>query len=403
MITVSQAQANLLASVRCAQNAELVELSQALGRVASSDVVSDMMIPPTDNSAMDGFAVNSQDFSSFQETLVLPVLQRIPAGSQPQALQQGSAARIFTGGVMPEGADAVVIQENCQFDSDKHVTILQKVVSKANVRPAGQDISVGAVVVKQGQRLTAVDLSLLASIGKTHVSVYVPLKVAVFSTGDELVEPGTPLKPGQIYNSNRTLLISLCRQMGFEPIDCGTVEDTLDATKEALSAAAQSADLIISSGGVSVGEEDHVKPAVEALGSLDLWKVQMKPGKPVAYGRVSETPFLGLPGNPVSSFIVFQLLGVPLSLALQGQNKALPTVYKLTSGFDKKVTTREEYIRVRLERDSNGELVAQPFTNLSSGVMSSLSWADGLVKQNIDQQIATGDLIEYLPLNNGAL
>jgi len=273
----------------------------------------------------------------------------------------------------------------------------------ANIRPAGQDIAVGAVVVKKGQRLTAVDLSLLASIGHKHVSVYAPLKVAIFSTGDELAEPGEPLKAGQIYNSNRTLLISLCQQLGFVPVDCGTVEDTLGATKAALLKAAHNADMIISSGGVSVGEEDHVKPAVEELGSLDLWKVQMKPGKPVAYGRVAETPFLGLPGNPVSSFVVFQLLGVPLLQALQGQKRSKPTVYKIKSGFEKKVSSREEYIRVRLEHDEAGELVVRSFTNLSSGVMSSLSWADGLVRQNIDEQISLGEMVEYLPLNGGVL
>ena len=304
---------------------------------------------------------------------------------------------------MPAGADAVVIQENCDYDSPAQVTINKMVEANANVRPAGQDIAKGATVVKKGQRLNAIDLSLLASIGLTQVSVYRALKVAIFSTGDELAEPGQKLKPGQIYNSNRTLLIALCRQLGFIPVDCGTVEDTFDATKKALTLAAKEADVIISSGGVSVGEEDHVKPAVEALGTLDLWKVQMKPGKPVAYGKVAEVPFLGLPGNPVSSYIVFQLLGVPLLKTLQGELSQLPNYYPVKSGFDKKLTRREEYIRVKLERNEFGELLALPFTNLSSGVMSSLSWADGLVRHAVDQEILLGDVLDYFPLNDGLL
>jgi len=218
-----------------------------------------------------------------------------------------------------------------------------------------------------------------------------------------LAEPGQPLNVGQIYNSNRPLLMALCRQMGYEPIDCGVVEDTLEATKSALLKAAGSADVIISSGGVSVGEEDHVKPAVEQLGSLDLWKVQMKPGKPVAFGSIEGKPFLGLPGNPVSSFVVFQLLGVPLLRAVQGQFEQASTVYSIKSGFDKKITSREEYIRVRLERNEAGELVVQRFANLSSGVMSSLSWADGLVRQNCEQEISIGSMIDYLPLTDAML
>ena len=403
MIKVSQAVTKLIDSAQCRQTSERVQLVRALGRVASHDVVSSIQIPPSDNSAMDGFAVNSADFADKQLPLTLPVSQRITAGSAPEVLAPGTAARIFTGGVIPEGADAIVIQENCDFDSSNKVTFKTEAQKGDNIRPAGQDIASGATVIKQGQRLNSVDLSLLASIGHAEVDVFEPLKVAIFSTGDELIEPGKPLKVGQIYNSNRTLLIALCQQLGFFPIDCGTVEDTLDATKAALANAAANADVVISSGGVSVGEEDHVKPAVEALGSLDLWKVQMKPGKPVAFGHIDQTPFLGLPGNPVSSFVVFQLLGVPLLRALQGQGSDVPKVYKIKSGFDKKSSTREEYIRVRLEQDDQGQLIAQRFANLSSGVLSSLSWADGLLRQNCDQAIHTGDFVEYLPLNDAML
>ena len=296
----------------------------------------------------------------------------------------------------------MVIQENCKFD-DANVTVLKSVKEGANIRPMGQDISRGAKVVSQGQKLNAIDISLLASIGHATVDVYRPLKVALFSTGDELVEPGDTLKPGQIYNSNRPLLAALCQQIGMLIVDCGIVEDTLEATKQALISAAQNADVIISSGGVSVGDEDHVKPAIESLGELSMWKVQMKPGKPVAFGRIGDVPFLGLPGNPVSSFTVFQLLGLPLLQSLQGQIITEPKAFTVKANFVMPITSREEFIRVKLSYANNGELIAERFANLSSGVMSSLSWADGLVRQHIDTAIEVGQAVPFLPLNEAVL
>ncbi len=399
MITLAQARTQL-EQLDSLTKTETVALAEALGRVASDAVFSGLDIPPCDNSAMDGFALNTSSLADGVTTL--PISQRIPAGVQATPLEQGTAARIFTGGVVPSGANAVVIQENCDFN-DQSVTVLKAVDSGANIRPQGQDINSGAEVVGVGQKLSAIDISLLASIGKAEVHVYKPLTVALFSTGDELIEPGNPLAPGQIYNSNRPLLVALCQQMDFEVYDCGIVEDTLDATKAALSDAAANADVIISSGGVSVGEEDHVKPAVEALGELAMWKVQIKPGKPVAFGRINGTPFLGLPGNPVSSFTVFQLIGVPLLNALQGKAKEPMISYPVTADFDKKFSTREEYIRVKIERDSRGQLRANRFANLSSGVMSSLSWADGLVRQDIDTQISAGQTLEFFPLREAML
>lgn len=402
MISLAQAQKKLQDLAPVNTVVETLPLAQALGRVAAVDVLSGLDIPPANNSAMDGFAVNSDDLKS--PNIKLVISQRIPAGSAPLPLEPGTAARIFTGGNMPTGANAVVIQENCSYSHDSDFVVINKPVSNMqNVRPQGQDIAIGARVIKQGQRLTAIDLSLLASIGHTAVDVFQALKVAIFSTGDELVEPGQDLKAGQIYNSNRTLLIALCTQLGYQTIDCGIVEDTLSATTAALAKAAEDADVIMASGGVSVGEEDHVRPAVQALGELEMWKVQIKPGKPVAYGRVAQTPFLGLPGNPVSSFVVFQLLGVPLLRACQGQQNDLPYAYPVVAGFDKPHTTREEYIRVRLERNKDGQLLAQRFANLSSGVMSSLSWADGLVRHNCEQKIDAGQTIEFLPLKDGML
>lgn len=399
MITLSQARLQLQ-RLNAELEVETLPIAKALGRVASSDAISHLAIPPADNSAMDGFAIRASDFNDQCNTL--NISQRIPAGFGPEPLAAGTAARIFTGGVMPLGADTVVIQENCDYDHQS-VTVLKAVLSGANVRPKGQDISDGAKVISAGQKLSAIDISLLASIGQATVKVYKPLKVALFSTGDELVEPGQELKAGQIYNSNRPLLIALCEQMGFLPYDCGIVEDTLEATKLALKDAAKNADVIVSSGGVSVGEEDHVRPAVEALGELEMWKVQMKPGKPVAFGHVSGVPFLGLPGNPVSSFTVFQLLGVPLLTSLQGQRETEQIVYPVAAAFSKPISSREEYIRVKIECDANGELHANRFPNLSSGVMSSLSWADGLVRQDINSAIEVGQKLAFLPLRNAML
>jgi len=406
MITLAQAREKFIASVKCQQATEILPLNRALLRVAAKDVISTIAVPPTDNSAMDGFALNSGDIftSELQDKVKLAVSQRVPAGSTPAALQAATAARIFTGGVVPAGADAVVIQENCEYDDKgEFVTVLKPVSIGENIRPQGQDIAIGAQIVDQGQRLNAVHLGLLASVGQPEVEVYKRLKVAVFSTGDELIEPGKTLGPGQIYNSNRTMLLALCEQLGFSPVDCGIVEDTLDATKLALSSAAESADIILSSGGVSVGEEDHIRPAIEALGELNHWKVQMKPGKPVVLGKVADTPILGLPGNPVSSYVVFQLLGLPLLRALQGDALPLPTAFAIKSAFAKRQVSREEYIRVRLGVTTQGKLQAELFENQSSGVLSSLSWADGLVRQHIDQQIEKGDTVDFLPLREGLL
>ena len=399
MIELASAQQRLLALVSNVSETRQYSLDQCLGLVVARDYLSSLAIPPQDNSAMDGFALSAIDSHSSD---LLRISQRIPAGTSPSSLEAGTAARIFTGGVIPLGADAVVIQENCEFDQQQ-LKILKPVDKGENVRPSGQDIKPGAKIVAAGQKLSAIDLGLLASIGISQVECYAPITVAIFSTGDELAEPGQALRKGQIYNSNRPLLKGLCRQLGFEVYDCGVVEDSLQATKEALKDAAEHADFIISSGGVSVGEEDHVKPAVEALGRLDLWKIKMKPGKPVAFGYIDQTPFIGLPGNPVSSFVVFQLLGIPLLRKRQGQRAETRIEYSVVADFDKNLTTREEYIRVKLSAGEQGELRARCFPNLSSGVMSSLSWADGLVRQDADSGIERGQELRFLPLNGGVI
>ena len=394
VLSVDEARQVFRDAVACSQVVETVALAKALNRICARDVYSELEVPPADNSAMDGYAVNSADIVSTPMTL--PVSSRIPAGATSTPLEAGTAARIFTGANMPVGADAVVIQEHCRADAGK-VTIDQAVSIGDNIRPAGQDIRIGDLIARQGQKLSAVDLGLLASVGLDQVAVYQPLKVAIFSTGDELAEPGQTLQPGQIYNSNRVVLAALCEQAGYEVIDCGRVEDTLEATKAALLPASAQADVILSTGGVSVGEEDHIRPAVEELGELKQWKVQMKPGKPVVLGRVRETPFVGLPGNPVSAFVVFKVMAMPLLQTLQGEEVSSLDAIDVPAGFHKHAGSREEFIRVRLNRDS-GRAVADLFDNQSSGVLFSLSWADGLVRQRVGQEIAEGDWVEFIPL-----
>lgn len=402
MITVDQARELFSASAKCRQSVEMIPIERALLRIAASDLVSSIAVPPTNNSAMDGFAINSADLELGETEM--EISQRIPAGKMPSDHILGTASRIFTGGVLPKGADAVVIQEHCEISSDaKTVKILTPVSSGKNIRKLGQDISIDEKVISKGQRLSAIDLGLIAAIGVAEVSVYTQVCVAVFSTGNELIEPGLPLKPGQTYNSNRTMLLSLCEQLGYRTIDCGIVEDTFQATKTALSKAAEQADLVLSSGGVSVGEEDHIKPVIEDLGELNNWKVKMKPGKPVVLGMLDDTPILGLPGNPVSSYIVFLLLGVPLLQALQGQNISELISYPVSAGFSKDKTIFEEYIRVRLMTSDDGRQVVEIYNNQSSGVLSSLAWADGFVRQQIDQEIKSGDIVDFLPLREGLL
>ena len=405
MLTVAQARSKFIQSVVCNAETETIALDAALLRISAADIRSNIDVPPTDNSAMDGFAVNSREITEIP--VELSISQRIPAGAAPKPLAAGSVARIFTGGQMPVNSDSVVIQENCEYGSSAmeagSVKILQATQAGDNVRPRGQDITIGETVVRAGAKLSAVDLGLLASIGQSRVTVFKKIKVAIFSTGNELAEPGKVLKPGQIYNSNRTMLMAICRQLGYEVFDCGIIEDTLAATKNALSESAAHADVIISSGGVSVGEEDHIKPAVEALGDLQHWKVKMKPGKPVVLGKVNGTPFLGLPGNPVSSYVVFLLLGIPLLRSLQGQGEINNISYQVSAGFDKPATSREEYIRVRIVQDSCGVQTVESFKNLSSGVLTSLSWADGLVRQTVGQTIKVGEPVEFLPIREGLL
>jgi molybdopterin molybdotransferase len=369
-------------------------LQQAVGHVLADTVVSPIAVPGEDNSAMDGYALRAAEARR-----VLTVAQRIPAGTVGRALAPGTAARIFTGAAVPPGADAVVMQENCALDGDQ-LAVESEVAAGENIRPRGQDIAEGSVVLAAGRVLRPQDLGLLASIGLPRVTVYRPLRVAVLSTGDELRDPGSgELQPGQLYNSNRYTLGGLLRCLNMEFIDGGIVPDDPEATAAALRDASDRADVVITSGGVSVGEEDHVKSQVQRLGKLDLWKLAIKPGKPLAFGRVGEAPFIGLPGNPTSVFVTFCLVARPFLLRKQGSAETGPPGIRARAGFAvSRPGTRQDYLRVTVESTVEG-LVARRFSNQSSGVLSSVSHSNALAVIPPGLTLEEGDPVDVLLLD----
>jgi molybdopterin molybdotransferase len=393
LLPVDEALDRILASVDTRPSVVTRSLISALGCVLAEDVISPIAVPPNDNSAMDGYAVRAAEVGH-----ALPVSQRIPAGSVGTFLEEGTAARIFTGAEIPQGADAVVMQENCKEDASG-VSVQGEVVAGQNIRPRGQDIGQGELILTAGKILLPQDLGLLASIGASEVVVFRPLRVAIMSTGDELIEPGTgALEPGQLYNSNRYTLAGLLQNMNFEVVDGGIIPDDPQATGLALQNAAESADCIISSGGVSVGEEDHVKGQVERLGKLDLWKLAMKPGKPLAFGRIGDTPFIGLPGNPTSVFVTFCIIARPYLKMLQGVRETRAPKLTARAGFTRsKPGGRQEYLRVQLTNTDEG-LLASPYDNQSSGVLSSVSHSNALAVIPINQRVKIGDQLEVISL-----
>lgn len=392
---------SLLAQATPLDGPERVPTLQADGRVLAEDVVSALHVPPMDNSAMDGYAMRSADVPA--AGTVLPVSQRIAAGAVGMELAAGTAARIFTGAPVPPGADAVVMQEECTALPGAGVAdaaqVQINVVPKLGqaIRRAGEDVARGQTVLARGMRLGPAELGLAAGIGRADLLVARKPRVALFSTGDELVMPGTVapenMPPGAIYNSNRFFLNTLLTRMGCEVRDMGIVPDDRAATETALREAAASSDLILTSGGVSVGEEDHIKPAVQALGRLDLWQIAIKPGKPFAYGQVGAAHFVGLPGNPVSSFVTFLVLVRPFLLRLQGvQDVAMKTVAARAYFAWPRADKRQEFLRVR--RNAQGGL--DLFANQGSGVLTSAVWGDGLVNHPAGKTIAVGDMVQYI-------
>jgi molybdopterin molybdotransferase len=390
----------LLSRVRPLGETEDIPTAEGLGRVLAEPVLSAINVPGWDNSAMDGYAIRAGDIAELAGPL--RIAQRIPAGRAGVFLEPGTAARIFTGAPIPQGADTVVVQEVCEVSGDQ-LRVPTDIKPGANIRRAGEDISAGAEAIPAGTRLAAQHLGLAASVGAADLSVYRRLRVAVFSSGDELVMPGEPLGPGQIYNSNRFTLRGLLTAMDCEVIDLGIVEDTLEATTAALADAAGHADLVLASGGVSVGEEDHVKPAIERLGSLELWKVAIRPGKPLAFGHIGpeQTPFIGSPGNPVSLFVTFCLFARPYIHRMQGMSGDLkPLALEVPAAFDwPRPAKRREFLRARLESAGDGRPEVRVYPTRSSGVLSSVAWANGLAVIPAGHTVERGQPVQFIPLS----
>ncbi|MBV1810668.1 gephyrin-like molybdotransferase Glp [Pseudomonas viridiflava] len=369
---------------------ERVRLADAEGRVLATDLVSTLDLPPWSNSAMDGYALRVADWRGEP----LPVSQRIFAGQAPEPLAPGTCARIFTGAPVPEGADCVEMQENAEVLDDQRVRFTESLKPEQNIRPQGQETRIGDTVLAAGTRLGPIELGLVASLGLAEVNVARQVRVAVLSTGDELIEPGQPLGPGQIYNSNRVLLCSWLKRLQCDVVDAGILPDDLAKTRAAL-ASLHEVDLILSTGGVSVGEADFLGHALREEGELSLWKLAIKPGKPLTFGHFRGVPVIGLPGNPASTLVTFALLARAYLLRRQGVLDVTPLKFAVPAGFVwTRPGNRREYLRGRLEQGR-----AVPYRNQSSGVLRSAAWADGLIEVREGATVAEGDWVNFIPLS----
>lgn len=402
MLRLDEALALIEARMTAVAAAETVALDAAAGRLLAEDVAAEHDVPPHDNSAVDGYAVHHADLDS-QGPTRLPVSGRIAAGHPlERPARRGEALRIFTGAVMPSGADTVLMQEDCEL-SGETVTIPPGIALGDNRRLAGEDLRRGATVLTAGRRLRPEDLGLAAASGRAVLVVRAPLRVALFSTGDELREPGRDLEPGAIFDSNRHMLSGLLAGLGCTVTDLGILADRAESVREALAAAAPAHDLLITSGGVSVGDEDHVKGAVESLGGLSFWRLAIKPGRPLALGHIDDAgrtvPFVGLPGNPVAVAITFLRLARPLILRLAGASETAPRLWRVAAGFEmRKKAGRREFVRCRLEEGKDGMPVARLAGGQGAGVLSSLSAADGLVELDEEMTyVAAGEAVDFLP------
>jgi molybdopterin molybdotransferase len=398
LVSYDDALRSLLNKVSATEMVENKPLLEALSRILAQSIQSSINVPPADNSAMDGYAINTADIAT-AGTTKLRVSQRIAAGDTGQTLKPGTAARIFTGAPIPSGANAVIMQEQVEAIADT-IEFEVRPSEQQNIRLAGNDIKIDDKILDQGCLLRPQALGLAASIGLQSLSVFQKIRVGIFFTGDELVEPGEALAPGKIYDSNRYTLHGMLQKLGCDIVDLGLVGDTLDATKTAMLEATDKADLVVTCGGVSVGEEDHVRIAIEQLGDLHLWRLAIKPGKPLAFGKINQTPFIGLPGNPVSVFATFMLFVSPVIKTLQGRYWQKPTAIPVTAGFDwPKPDSRREFLRARLEQDEDLALIARIYPNQDSGVLTSTAWAQGFVEIAEGATVKTGDKVNYLPFS----
>ncbi len=400
MLDFDTAQDRLIQAAVRPTRSERIPLKAALGRVLANTVQATIDIPPADNSAMDGYAIR---FSDYQPNQGLAIQQRCYAGDIPQALQPGQAIRLFTGSLMPAGADTVVMQEHCS--EENNVVVIEKAPKKgANVRYRGEDMSQDKTIILKGKTINSGHIAILASQGITDIDVYPIPKIGILTTGDELTEPGQPLKEGQIYNSNAPMLAALVQQLNAEVHLSLHAKDSLEDIQTALTTLSQECDLVLTVGGVSVGDKDLVKPAIEKLGGeVNLWKVRMKPGKPVTLANLGSTPIVGLPGNPVSSFAVFVLMVSPMIRVLQGRRHATPRV--LYGKLDSNTVfsgSREEFLRVQARPDLDGFLYLTPHPQQGSAIINSLAWCTGLARIPADQPVGLGATVAYYDLKHWA-
>lgn len=390
---VEEAVAHLLTKAPVITDSESLPLTECLGRTLAQDYQVPADVPPADNSAVDGYALRADDYTDGQ---TLSVSDRIPAGAAPRPLEPGTAVRIFTGSEIPAGADTVIMQERVEV-SDAGIRINTDVKADQNIRRRGQDLAEGTLALAKGTKIRSQEMGLLASMGVANVAVTRKMRVAVFSTGDELVDPGTPLGPGQIYNTNRFTLLGLLAEAGCEVVLCETLKDTRSVTRETLEKAAAQADLIITSGGVSVGEEDHVRAVLEKSGELSLWRMAIKPGKPLAFGAINGTPVLGLPGNPAAVLVTFLVVGMPYIRTCQGRLQVHPVGQQVPAGFAvTSPSVRKEFVRARTEL-VDGKTLVTSYPNQSSGMLSSACWAGGLAVVPEHATVTEGDLLTYYP------
>ena len=400
LMTTAEALERIAAIAAPLTEVERVGLRAACGRILAEDVDAERDVPPHDNSAVDGYAMFFDDLDADADTR-LRVTGRIAAGRPlGRPPRRGEALRVFTGAAMPEGLDTVMMQEDCREDGDE-VIIPPGLSRGANWRKAGEDIKAGTTILRRGHRLRPQDVGLAASVGCTSLAVYRPLKVAIFSTGNEVREPGETLTPGTIYDSNRYVLAALLEAQGCAVTDFGILADDFETVRTALEAAARAHDLLITSGGVSVGDEDHVRAAVEALGRLHFWRLATKPGRPLAFGQVGTAPFVGLPGNPVAAMVTYLRIARPLILRLAGCTEVTPKLYRVRADFEhKKKRDRREWVRARLVTRDDGSLAAEKFPRAGAGILSSLVAADGLVELPEDMtQLTRGTMVDFLPFS----
>jgi len=400
LMSADDALAFLIESAVISNHTELSSLDDSIGRILAEDIHSRINVPGFDNSAMDGYTIALDENNLSKANQTFNVVDRITAGSTGNELKKGNAARIFTGAPIPKGANTVVMQEECQTSEDgSQITIKRAVELNENIRPTGNDILKNDVILKVGKKIEPEDISLAASVGIGELKVFKKLKVGVFFTGDELVEPGQSLTAGKIYNSNRYALVALLKNAGCKVMNLGNIKDNFDSTCGALESLSKECNLIMTTGGVSVGEEDHVKPAVEKLGSLNLWKIKMKPGKPLAFGHVRNIPFIGLPGNPVSSFVTYCIFALPFIKKMQGSSSFKNEAIKVKTNFDcKRGKPRREYARVQIDYSSEIPM-ASLYPKQGSDVMSSVVWADGIIEIPENTTFDSGTILDYYPLS----